>query len=232
MILGHYTFEQPITIQDGYMHYMIIENPKQFTMYVQELLSQKLGHPGNFILFDEQGEHKVSENIEVVIDPFSLNPNTKGNLGSLYSNIKEEAYDEVNFSTTDRLLTDLTDHVHKIVIQQSISASCSTEIQLQSLLKILGVGFFLDSQSLLENVMDYMIIASNFSKMRLFVFVNLRTYLTDTEMSQLSDFISYNRIGVLFLEAQTFEFSERDCVKVIDNDLCEFIIGKTTPKPI
>lgn len=232
MILGHYSFEEPINIVDGRLQYLVVENPLQMTQYVQDMLSQKAGSIGKFILADEGNEQKFNEMVEVVIDPFSLDPNTKCNLGNLYSKIKEEAYDEVNFLTTDRLLSDLTIHLDKIVSQQSISASCSNELQLQSVLKSLGVGFHLDSESLLSGIVDYIQIASSFSKIRLIIFVNLRSYLTKVEIGELSDFLSYSRICVLFLENQVFEFSDSDYVKVIDNDLCEINIGENVPKSI
>ncbi|MDI3483252.1 MAG: CRISPR-associated protein Csn2 [Candidatus Methanomethylophilaceae archaeon] len=232
MILGHYTFETPINIIDGRMHYLVVENPSQLTQYVQDLLSQRAGSIGEFVLWDEGNELKLNEMAEIVIDPFSLDPNTKCNLGNLYSRIKEEAYDEVNFLTTDRLLSELTIHIDKIVSQQSISASCSNELQLQSLLKSLGVGFCLDSESLLSSIVDYIQIVSSFSKKRLIIFANLRSYLTSVEISELSDFISYSKTCVLFLETQVFEFSGSDYVKVIDNDLCEFNIGENAPKSI
>ena len=57
--------------------------------------------------------------------------------------------------------------------------------------------------------------------MRLFVFVNLRSYLTDEQMQELIKEVIYQEIQALFIENQ-----ERACLEggmryIIDKDYCE-----------
>ena len=58
-------------------------------------------------------------------------------------------------------------------------------------------------------------------RIKLFVFVNLRSYLTDAQMKALIQEITYQEVQVLFIENQ-----ERACLEggmryIIDKDRCE-----------
>ena len=72
-----------------------------------------------------------------------------------------------------------------------------------------------------ERLVCYIKNAIEVLSVKVFVFINLRSYLTDNQMQELIQEITYQEVHALFIENQ-----ERTCLKggiryIIDKDGCE-----------
>ena len=86
-----------------------------------------------------------------------------------------------------------------------------------------GNGIKLESldDGLLENIVRYIKVVRLLLKKTVFVFVNLRSYLTDGQLDQLIREAAYQEVQILLVENVM-----RDCVNggkrcIIDSDKCE-----------
>ena len=224
MKLSHYTFERPIIFRENITNYLVVEDQKQLSKFLSELRSQTEGMQGMFTLSDGNVVLDIKKNMELIIDPFSIDPNSKTALNRLFTKMKDEAYGD-KYKTTDELIQMIFSAVQALVNNQTMSATFEEQLDIVGLFKLLGVKFEYSSESILENICEYVRIERDYSNVRIFVFVNLRCFLSRTELYELYQFLFYNKISTLFIENSIFTANNCENIKIIDKDLCEIEIS-------
>lgn len=221
MRLGHYTFNEPMKISNDYINYIIVENPTYLTQCIQELIVQIEGEEGRFILSKNWEEISIRNNVKLVINPFNINPNERKSVNKLHSQLTSIALDEKYYQKTMSITTEIQTLVQELVTNSDALASCMNDFNISDIFKAMGVKFDISSESLLESICDSMTIFRDYGGISLFMFVNLRSFLSDEDVSNLREFIAYNKIPIVLIEDGIFDFEPGECVKIIDSDLCE-----------
>lgn len=95
------------------------------------------------------------------------------------------------------------------------------EIDFASLFKAFGIKYEVLEENFLERLVRYMRIVERLLKKKLFVFVNLRSYLSNQQIDELIKEATYQEIQLLLIET-----CARDCIEgvtryIIDKDGCE-----------
>ena len=85
---------------------------------------------------------------------------------------------------------------------------------------------FAPSESLLEHICDYIDVCSEYRKIALFVFVNLKSYLCEEDLELFYSHLMYYKRNVLLLERCESSLHPTERVIIIDNDLCEISFPK------
>src|SRR5699024_12578354 len=76
--------------------------------------------------------------------------------------------------------------------------------------------------SFLEKILDYITIYRDIFKVNIFIFLNLKTYLTKEEYIEFYNYICQKKIFILNIETkQNKERYKWENTKIIDEDLCE-----------
>ena len=86
--------------------------------------------------------------------------------------------------------------------------------------KLYSVEFEEDYSDIVNKIISYIKIISQFTDIRVLFLVNARTFLSNDEMQMLYEISNYCKINIFLLESH--ESEERDDVKryVIDKDMC------------
>ena len=95
------------------------------------------------------------------------------------------------------------------------------EFELTAIFKAVGIKHELVGEDYFENLIRYIKIIVQVLGIKVVVFVNIRSYLSDEQMDQLLKEAFYQEIQILLIENQ-----ERSCLKdtfryIIDKDQCE-----------
>lgn len=225
MRLGHYSFQSPVEFMENWNHYLIIENPRQLSGYIIEMNNQLEGEEGDFILMHEDDVMDIQKHVEMIINPFSIDPNSKKNVSSLHDLINKMAYDDMCYIRTEEIVSELSSYIEELSIQQSVYSIPMKEIDFKGLLKMADVRFNADPETILERICCFIDITNEFSGVELFIFVNLRSFLTDEEIESFHEFVNYRKVHVLHIENKIFDFGRDDSVKIIDKDLCEIPVN-------
>lgn len=92
----------------------------------------------------------------------------------------------------------------------------------ESLIKLYNVSIDSSEKSLAEQLLLYMKICRDFFKKKLFVILNLKSFLSKDEIELFYKATFYEKFDLLLIESSQKE-APRDCekVKIIDEDLCE-----------
>lgn len=221
MILGHYVFEKPIVFYEGKIQSLVVENPNQFTEFLTEIMNQMEGFEGRFILTDDEKELPLYKGVDLIFNPFTLDPNSKKAVKSLYDSIVETAFDGALAFKTDRTFSLIREYLNEVFSLQEIDVECRKTIDMMGLLKAGDVGFRTEFDGILDRVISYVSTSMAYVNPDLFIFINLRAFLSEDQIHIFHDFLLYEKISALFIENKDFRKREIDTVKIIDKDLCE-----------
>ncbi len=222
MILSHPTFENAINLTDDAVSILTIENPWQLSTYISELLGQIDGDSGGFSLFDGNKEVSMSE-LRLLIDPFNLDLSTKDIQNGIQARVRTLLNSEEYYVTTQEMLSGISKFFNRALSDIDCEL-VGAEIDATSLVKLMSPHYENEEGSLLENICQYLRVASAFTKARAFIFVNLRTFMNESQIEQLFKFALYEKTCLMLFESASGKHSEYAHETIIDKDLCEIDI--------
>ncbi|MDD3140587.1 MAG: type II-A CRISPR-associated protein Csn2 [Lachnospiraceae bacterium] len=220
MILAHPTFDRMRSINEGKIEVLVVENKNMFSKYIAEINSQIQGNEGYFKLYKNNEELPLSF-VDLIINPFDINPNCKSVLSTVYSKLKTILLDENHYQSTNVILQSVENYMSECAEYLDSYLMISEGSNSSSLVKLVDPKFILSKDSLLECICDYLRIVKQYTQIELFIFVNLKTFLNREDLRLLYDFLFMNKIPVLLLENCIHELIECETLCIIDSDLCE-----------
>ena len=141
----------------------------------------------------------------------------------LYNNLTEtieNSFQEKFYNIKSVLVNFLED----LNIDSSYPLTYNEDFVASDLLKNLKVSPLEDYNSLLEKIVSYIDLISEFTTVKLLVFVNLRNFLTQEDSKTLLEHIKYSSINTLFIEKNQPLRVLNEKMLIIDKDLCEILV--------
>lgn len=221
MRLVHYELTEAILDENTVFTEWIIESPEIFSEYIQELNGQLAGEEGRFVLSENNKELDLAKKADMVINPFSVDVNSRKILNKLYQELTGLSREEQMYTKTLELFRYIQEYMLDLEQCTSYILEFDQEIDIAALLKAVNVHYEVKDVDFLEKIVQYIKIMVAVAGTKLFVIVNLRSYLTDLQMQNLIQECEYQDIKILFIENQ-----QRSCMKggkryIIDIDKCE-----------
>ena len=90
----------------------------------------------------------------------------------------------------------------------------------ETLIKAVGICVDDDYDNLGEQLLDYFELVQEYDGKKLFILVNLRSYLLDAEMNLFLQNIIERDIQILILESSEHPILEWECRHIVDADFC------------
>ena len=222
MKLVHPLLEKPILFEENMANILVVENQKVFAEMVWELFNQTNGGEGQFILSSELKQLELNKRMDLVIDLFSLDFNQKKILNKLFSQLKEIATGGEYYEDSMCLIGEITTYLERIMQSIQYPLGYNSEFDISTIFKLVDVKIDITYETLLEKIIDYITLIQEFLGINLFVFVNLKCFLSFEELEQLYLSIAYKKCNILLLENSINEKRlEQEIIRIIDSDLCE-----------
>ena len=219
-IISEY-FDNSFELKSEVINTLLIENRELFISFIKQLYNEMLTEEGKIILQDDLKELSFKKYAELIIDPFALDPNNAKNLKKLYEKIIENSSNEEIYEKKLVFENALKDYVEEIVFLSDYELIYDN-LDYQNIFKAVNLHIDTETKNLASMIIDYMRISSDLSGTKLFIFVNLDNFLTDEDLIELQNFISYNNIIVFCLQNQLKrELIKNENLRIIDEDLCE-----------
>ena len=95
-----------------------------------------------------------------------------------------------------------------------------SKISIETLIKAAGICVDDDYDNLGEQLLDYFELVQEYDGKKLFILVNLRSYLSDAEMNLFLQNIIERDIQILILESSEHPILEWECRHIVDADFC------------
>lgn len=221
MKLFHPVLPENISFNENVINVLVIEKPEDFYKMVNDLRLQSEGGEGEWI-FSQKGEiRSLQKESDIVLEPLSIELNQKKMVVRLHEIMNEELLlSELQLEWSDInakiqcLVSDISKEVNFDVIYKD-------KVNFMEILKILNFKFEQNSIGLLEKIMEYILLSRELLKYSLFVFLNLKSYLSEKEIKELYKFVLYEKIDLLLIENHEGDDKIEEEHKIIlDKDRC------------
>lgn len=219
MRLVHSGYGIDIEICENEVNLLCIEKKKSFADLIQEMLDQKNGKDGQFILSEKDKIINMAKEVEIIINPFVLDCNEKRVQQKLYQEVYEQAVSKYLLETTE-LNAKIISYLEKITLSVPYDIIFDLEENIQGMLKIYGVRIEQQTSSLLEKITDYLKILVRMCRIKIYIFVNLKTYLDPEDLKKLYEFAFYEKLNIILIENQVIEKINCEKVCILDQDMC------------
>ena len=220
MKLVYKDMEKHINFVENTAYVLIVENKRYFREMVMQMQQAGMGVESNWVFSKDGKEIKFDKIAELILDPINVNCNTRKLLTNLYNEIEKEALDSYNFVQTSFVKSEILKFIDDMIQKVDYPFLSVDDFTITDLFKAVNVHFDMQNSDFLERLVNYVQVCARFQKTELFVFVNLKTYLTAKEIEAFYRDLFYKKICVLLLENQESEPLECEKTYVIDQDLC------------
>ncbi|WP_249397442.1 type II-A CRISPR-associated protein Csn2 [Roseburia hominis] len=216
----HVNMERKL-LDDNVVTEWVIEAPEEFTRYVQELYMQCEGAAGDFVLSDGEKELGIAKNVEFLDSVLDLDVNERKILGKLYADLEQLAYSEKFVVRTQEMIQYLRTYIFELEQETDFMLDVDDGVDMSAIFKGNGVKLETVETGILEKIVHYIKVVRLLLKKQVFVFVNVRSYLTVRQVEQLIKEAAYQEVQILLIENVMGDCvnSERRCI--IDSDKCE-----------
>ena len=223
MILTHQNFSQEIEWNDArYANEIIIENQKFFREFV-----------GDFYFYDD-GDRKISlsdsgkglkfkDDVEVIINPLKLDFGNRKATVNFLKILVEGSLSEEFYLPTNRLKTKIVKYLSDVISREQFGFEVEADdFSFDQIAKAINFHVVGDEDDFVELITDYVEMMRELAKTKLFVFIALRSFVSDDELKRLIKNVDDREVNILLIEDQTREKVEGLKRLTIDADLCEF----------
>ena len=219
MIIAIPDFHISMELEEDRLNSIIVENETALTDIVMKFQKGINGESGSVGLYEEDKELSLSKAARLIINPFSVDLNDKQAQKALYKELivaanedptEKGALNQAGVEYIDRLLVHISDP----------NVTFSVEPDMEGFLKYYNVSFADDYDDLGKRLTEYVRILSIYCRVELFIFVNLKSFLSTDEIESFREMVSYYKAICLIIEPrERIEITAENTI-IIDNDLC------------
>lgn len=217
IILPHvdYVFE----CSDEKMCSIVIENQKLLYTIICDILRQVQGDDGETVLSENNQVIAMSKYAELITQfaPFEINH--KNLLNKVVSEMQKIAVDELHYMKTQQIVSEWERYLIDLSTGMVGNLNFSKALA-DTLIKSAGIEFEDMYESLAEKILDYFELVEEYDKKKLFIMVNLRSYLSDEEMKMFMRDVLARKIQVLLIESSERSVLDEEKRYIVDADLC------------
>ena len=121
---------------------------------------------------------------------------------------------------THKLLADLECYLNDLAMEQDVELTYE-KLSLNNLLKSVGARVVIDYNKLVERLFAYMDLVRRFEGEKLFLLVNLRSFVSNEDMELFMQTVVAHGLQVLLVDNQAYPLLPLERRRIIDMDLCE-----------
>lgn len=221
MKLVHSDLRQTFEFTEERVNVWVIEKPTAFYQYIMQLFTQISGKEGKFVLSHETKELKIPKQMDILLEPWSMDFSSRKILGRLYEEIRDIAWESENFIQTKEMMSDLNRYILDLEHKLPYGIECPEEIDFVQLLKALDIKLEVETGTLLEQLVLYIKLCQRLLHIKILVLVNIKCYLNRAELVELYKTAAYEKVHLLLIESVERENIEGEIRLVLDKDLCE-----------
>lgn len=219
MKLIHNRLGLQFEFKENFVNELVVENPKILSDLIQEMREQCMGAEGNWVLSELDVPLVIKKYVALILEPFSLDCNSKRILAKVYQNLEKEECSKQNELRAE-FNGSLMRYLDSICMQSDVPLTYHDEIDFQDILKLAKVQIELQTETLLEKIVEQIRLESRLFGTKLFVFMNLKSFLSEEDIHMLYEECFYRKIHLLLIENNYNQKSDNESVCIVDKDAC------------
>lgn len=217
--------DNEIAVQNNNVFNIEVENKAYFYRLINEfnLISKGVISDNIFFLDEDDNELNLLNKIDLYIDYFNIEFNSKKIINNLYKMLKTNINEEDRIKINKCYLK-IKNILSKSFLDYNLPLIINDEFDIDTILKLLKVTIN-SKNNLLDNLFLLIDINNNFKINELLIFVNLKQYLTLEELNELYKYSIYNNVKMLLIDSQCYGVTNKFEKKlIIDGNLDEFLL--------
>ena len=111
-------------------------------------------------------------------------------------------------------------YAENLLDKMMYSVSYDMNIDTMSLIKFLDVKVDIQTDKLIDSIIEYIKLLHDLCKIEVVVLVNIKTYLSKKELLYLYQEALYQKVHLILLEATLTEQIDYEKIVIIDTDRC------------
>lgn len=207
-----------IELCENQVNVIAIESPEVLAEYISEIKHQISGEEGQFVLSDKD-ICRIDKIMEIVIDPWTIDFNSKRIKTKLLQLVKEEA-DEYFYDRFIETKGVICQYAESLLDKMMYSVSYDMNIDTMSLIKFLDIKVDIQTEKLIDSIIEYIKLLHGLCKIEVVVLVNIKTYLSKKELLCLYQEALYQKVHLILLESTLTEQIDYEKIVIIDADKC------------
>lgn len=214
----HELLSSPIFFSEGVHNVLVIEHPGSMSSIIEGIIHHVETGGGEIHLDDESGREMKAE---LIIDPFSIDMNSKRLRSKIESCVRDELDSEDYYLRIRESESILKTVVAEVSDSLPFEISLDLELDSTKILKMIELSLIDDSESLMQRVLNHIRMSKIFLKTDLFIIVNLTSYVDTEVLSELYQMLDYLKVDCLLIENKTHPSVMGEKVVLYDKDMCE-----------
>lgn len=211
----HTLLDKPLCINEGEALTLVIENP----VSLRNTVNCFKGNNTEIVLFDEFEELDFNKNVEFIDNIFDVDFMSKKIINKLNEEAGQIASDFQK--ETISVFGTINEYAETISSSFDLPVKFSFLDDIDRFMKFLNFYIDTEDMTLPEMLISYMEVCRKIFGKKLFVVLNIKSFLSDEEFELFCKNINYEKFYVLFIEAYDCKRASKYEKKVIiDNDLC------------
>lgn len=188
-----------IELKENIVPVVILEDITFRLSTIEELRLQLMGREGNWLLVENEKNYELAKNVELILEPFSLQLNNKKVKMKLFQEIKTLA-DDFFYLESLEVHAHISNYIENLIERLSYPIRYKEEWNLLEILKVYNVELEEECDSVCEKLFHYIKIVNQVCGTRIIITVNLKKYLSEIQLLELYKIARYSKIQLVLIE--------------------------------
>ena len=198
---------------------IIIENQNAFYNIVTDICNQTAGEEGQSVLSEDNKILSIAKYTELISQFFPFDINQKNLLTKITARMQHIAVDESHYMRTNELMGLLERYFMELSVEM-VGNLDFPKVTADAMIKASGIHIDDLYDNLGEKLLDYFELVQEYDERKLFVLVNVRSYISDAEMEMFLESVLAREIQILMLEGSEHSLLENEKRHIVDADMC------------
>lgn len=198
---------------------LVIESP----VFLRSVLRDLSAYEAMGVRFTNSGKPMdAAKSIDVICNPLDLNFNNRRAMATLLKLLVKASLSDELYIETNAFKSRVVKYLDQVVDSENfVFEVAADDFAIDNIAKAVNLHIVDDEDDFVDLLTDYMSMMAELAGVKLFVFLNLRTMLTDGELARLIGNINNHQLDIFLIEGHQFGKVEGCGRIIVDVDLCE-----------
>lgn len=220
MKFAYPTIDEVFDTENGMYNSVIIENKNLFSEIITDLYNQKNGNTGKAVVSEDYMPVSVVKKVEIIDRFIPFEMNTKAILNAITSALEKSALSEENIGRSFEITAEVERFLTDIAFEFPCDISFSG-VSVPSIIKHSGIAVESGFDNISEKVCEYMNLVTEFVGKKMFITLNMRSFINDDEMENFIKTVLTHGYNIIAFENCAYKKLKNEKRFIIDEDLCE-----------
>ena len=217
LINSKYNFS--FDLNNNLINVLVCENEKVYNGMIIDLYKLEGDRDSSFILSSDEKQINFNDNCEIIFNPFKIDINNKKNIEKLYGQLSKYMSMDNMFIEKNEIIEQLYMYINKLSLISEYDILHNDRLEDKSIFKLIGLE--IENDGCFDDMLiNYMKVTNKLQGSKLYIFVNLKSFITSNDVLKMYKDIEYNKINVLLIENVDRKMVNGENKIIIDRDGC------------